>query len=575
MLIAEFYLIINNKQGLPSAINAVIQRIQGLNKIRLYCGNRSVSFRSGRCIMNTIRQDYWFVIVVTILLGGCGPQATATESQAVNTPEAIPITYSGPAMEVGSSFLYPDGTVLVAVPGGPFTMGGDVPDNPDHQVTLPDFWIYSTKVTNLQYAYCVKMGLCTPLQFIAHNPNYDDPLHGNDPMVGVDYDQATAYCQFVNARLPTEAEWEKAARGPNANIYPWGNNEPECELLNYDVCVGRTTPVNTYPDGRSYYQAFDMEGNAFEWVFDRYQADYFLNSPADNPQGPEKGLQRVVRSSAYNSGANQTQTYNRFHSRPDTVRDNLGFRCVVEDATYFASFCEYPATYGTNGIGGASTGKDVQVNCPELTIKQNPSCQGITPVTNIDMNPITNNLQWQITVTGGQCTSGVTSIFECSGHGEITFCGTCIVKITTPPQCPANYSYDSDAHTCVGKGSPGVCLPGFTTTDTPTGQCCTLSPATPAPTAKALSLGTIVSYPLGPSPNCPAGTYPILDVVNGTAECTPLPVEFPYCKSEGIVLNSCTPGGGGDGQPQGCPPQSCEMNYSWDSSSCSCVCNGC
>ncbi len=192
------------------------------------------------------------------------------------------------------------------------------------------------------------------------------------------------------------------------------------------------------------------------------------------------------------------------------------------------------------------------------------------------MNPITNNLQWQISVTGGQCTSGVTSIFECSGHGEITFCGTCIVKITTPPQCPTNYSYNADAKTCVGKGSPGACLPGYTTTNTTAGQCCTLVAGTPAPTAQALTGNITVSYPLYPSPNCPSGTYPILNIGLGTVDCTPLPVEYPYCKTEGIVLNSCTPGGGGgDGQPQGCPPQSCEMNYSWDSSSCSCVCNGC
>jgi hypothetical protein len=479
-------------------------------------------------------------------------------------------------MEVGSSFLYPDGAVLVAVPGGPFIMGGDVPENPERQVNLKDFWIYSTKVTNAQYAYCVAVGYCTPLQFKAHNPDYDDPLHANDPMVGVNFSQAEAYCTFTQARLPTDAEWEKAARGPEGNIYPWGNDNPNCDLLNYDVCVGRTTPVNTYPDGRSYYQAFDMEGNAFEWVADRYQSDYFLNAPLDNPQGPAKGSQRVVRSSAYNSGANQTQAYNRFHSSPGTVRDNLGFRCAVDDPSYFAPYCNFPAVYGTDGVGGASTGKDVQINCPDLAITQNPTCLGTFPVTNIDVDPITNSLPWQIIVIG-QCTGGIPAPFACSSEGEVKICGTCTVKVTTPPQCPANYSYDSDAHTCVGKGSPGVCLPGFTTTDTPTGQCCTLSPATPAPTAKALILGTIVSYPLVPSPNCPTGTYPILDVVNGTAECTPLPVEYPYCKTERIVLNSCTPtgGGGGDGQPQGCPAQSCQTNYSWDSGSCSCVCDGC
>ena len=222
------------------------------------------------------------------------------------------------------------------------------------------------------------MGQCTPPLLKAHNRVFDDALHSNDPMVGVDHDQAGAYCNFVHARLPTEAEWEKAARGPNGNIYPWGDGAPSCDLLNYSTCVGNTTPVTTYPNGQSYYHAFDMEGNVLEWVADWYHADYYLNAPTDDPQGPDKGQERSVRSSAYNSGGDQTQAFIRSHSSPEIVRDNLGFRCVVEadDINYFAPFCEYPATYGTDGVGGATAGEQTILECPEISIHQSPYCQG-------------------------------------------------------------------------------------------------------------------------------------------------------------------------------------------------------
>src|SRR5258708_4645341 len=318
-----------------------------------------------------------------------------------------------------------------------FTMGRQAgSDNPLHQVNLPDFWIYRTKVTQGQYAYCVASGNCT-LPDKLDNPSFSDPARLNDPVVGVNYAQAGAYCSFVHARLPTEAEWEKTARGPEANLYPWGAGEPSCDRLNFETCLGKTSPVNTYPAGMSYYQAFDMEGNAFEWVSDWYKPDYFLNSPPDSPLGPDSGQVRSVRSSAFNSGANQTQAYDRFFSSPIEHRSNLGFRCVVLDPAYFAQFCQYPPTYGTNGVGGASTGGNTKVDCPNLSIQQSPACVGTTSLTIVTFGGPGNP-----DVPTGCSQTNNPGQYHCTQDGTLTICSSCTVTTTSPPQCPPAYDVD-------------------------------------------------------------------------------------------------------------------------------------
>ena len=187
-------------------------------------------------------------MLLLVILSGCAPKPVATEvplvaspvqetkpivpypTQAVSTVTLTPIVLSGPPMEVGSTFQYVDGSILVAVPGGPFTMGHGGSDNPEHTVTLSDFWIYKAKVVNQQYALCVNAGKCT-LPDKIDDFTYADATHANDPVVGVTWAQASDYCSFVHGQLPTEAQWEKTARGPDGNIYPWGNNSPACDLL--------------------------------------------------------------------------------------------------------------------------------------------------------------------------------------------------------------------------------------------------------------------------------------------------------------------------------------------------------
>ena len=101
------------------------------------------------------------------------------------------------------------------------------------------------------------------------------------PVVGVRWDQAENYCHSIGGFLPTEAQWEKTARGPDGNLYPWGNTEPNCELLNFNECLGDTSPVIDYPAGASPYEVLDMAGNVFEWVADWYKLDYYVEAPLE------------------------------------------------------------------------------------------------------------------------------------------------------------------------------------------------------------------------------------------------------------------------------------------------------
>lgn len=147
----------------------------------------------------------YFLIFELILLSACAPQQvtpSATVSAAPASPSLESINLAGPEMQVGSTWLYADGSLLIPVPAGIFTMGHGGPDDPQHQVNLSGFWIYRTKVTNAQYAYCVSQGQCTSPNK-TDNPGYTDPTKTQNPVTGVDYSQAAAYCGFVHARLPT------------------------------------------------------------------------------------------------------------------------------------------------------------------------------------------------------------------------------------------------------------------------------------------------------------------------------------------------------------------------------------
>jgi formylglycine-generating enzyme required for sulfatase activity len=459
---------------------------------------------------------YW--LLSAALMAACSLQMVASQPTATQAPPAPPantlipvpteasatatlqpIALAGPPMEVGSMWPYVDGSILVAVPAGSFTMGHGGSDNPEHQVTLSDFWIYQAKVTNQQYALCVSAGKCK-----APDPvddfTFSDLTHANDPVVGVNYQQASDYCGFVHGRLPTEAEWEKTARGPDGNIYPWGSNAPVCDFLNFNNCVGKITNVTIYPKGQSYYHALDTEGNVFEWVADWYDPLYYKTGTGPDPLGPEKGQIRSVRSSSYKSKTDQIAASTRFFDGPKDHRRDLGFRCVVEDPTYFAPVCQGIGTLGTGAPGVVLT-----PDCPKVGIGLTAVCQQgkVTVVITDDHSPDSS-----ATVSGVAGCSPVSvtphvfpQIYDCTSDTTVAISSSCNYAPAGPVTCADHFKLNPVSGMCEWDSSltsGSACLPGLTYDKVQ--QCCSADPGSPA------------NYPI-----CPLGSA--LGYISGEPVC--------------------------------------------------------
>ncbi len=234
-----------------------------------------------------------------------------------------------------------DGMTLLCVPPGDFLMGSADTDSdaqdaekPQRQVKLDTFWIDRTEVTNTMYAECVRQGVCeAPGQSrSATRENYYGGVpYGNYPIIYVRWEDARKYCEWAGRRLPTEAEWEKAARGVDGQIYPWGNQEPDDQRANYKGDVGDTTAVGSYSAGASPYGALDMAGNVWEWTADWYGETYYQNAPAKNPRGPSVGTNRVTRGSSYywEYGQKEIRATYRGNYDPNNTNNNIGFRCAL------------------------------------------------------------------------------------------------------------------------------------------------------------------------------------------------------------------------------------------------------
>jgi formylglycine-generating enzyme required for sulfatase activity len=221
-----------------------------------------------------------------------------------------------------------DGATYVFVPAGEFAMGstnGNADEQPVHPVNLDSFWIMQTEVTNGEYQRCVEAGACAK----PRGEHWDDPAFAAYPVVGIAWDDANLYAAWAGGRLPTEAEWEKAARGPNGGAYPWGDDIPNDSLLNFEEPKGAPQPVGSYPAGASPYGVLDMAGNVEEWIADWYQPDYYKLSPADNPLGPENGVLRGLRGGSFKVDRNAVRATYRSGYPPDARLESAGFRVVT------------------------------------------------------------------------------------------------------------------------------------------------------------------------------------------------------------------------------------------------------
>lgn len=227
----------------------------------------------------------------------------------------------------------------VAVPAGPFVMGserGAADERPVHAVEVARFRLDRHEVTNARYRACVERGPCTrPALSTSHQRAryFDDPAFGDHPVIFVSWAQADRFCRFAGGRLPTEAEWEKSARGaaPDRREFPWGDEPPDCLRANMggvDGCVGDTDRVGQRPAGASPFGALDMAGNVWEWVADWYAAGYYGASPARDPRGPGSGTLKVMRGGCWESGASSLRVSCRRAELPAAWADNVGFRCA-------------------------------------------------------------------------------------------------------------------------------------------------------------------------------------------------------------------------------------------------------
>jgi eukaryotic-like serine/threonine-protein kinase len=276
--------------------------------------------------------------------------AKTTVPAYTTAPTATPT----PELGIGSTQVsQKDGMVMMYVPAGNFEMGSntfDSDEKPVHTVYLDAFWIDRTEVTNEMFA-----------AFLNDQGNQDEGgaawLNAGDgekrinqsgglwqaesgyrghPVVEVTWYGAAAYCEWTGKRMPTEAEWEKAARGTISRTYPWGD-KIDCTKANYSGkeggCVGDTNIVGSYPGGASPYGALDMAGNVWEWVADWYDSNYYGRSSDSNPTGPSSGDARVLRGGSWSSSGSSARSADRYGLDPNVAYGGIGFRCATSAAS--------------------------------------------------------------------------------------------------------------------------------------------------------------------------------------------------------------------------------------------------
>jgi len=291
------------------------------------------------------------------------PNEEATEYQiktsiiASRTPA---LTFTSTVPLPTSTFPKPPYEIIhrtkVHIPDGSFEMGCDPNNNigitcehefsimnllselPQHKVMLSAFTIDKFEVTNYEYSLCVSAGICNPPRSVSSNSRrhyYDTSDYANFPVIYVSWYQASTFCIWAGGRLPSEAEWEKAARGSlDTRVFPWGNNEPNCSKVNYydgeKSCLGDTSKVGKLQLGNSYYGVSDLSGNVAEWINDWFSNKYYSISPEIDPRGPENGIDKVIRGGSWSDDYFRIRVTYRAFSNPDSSGDTVGFRCAYK-----------------------------------------------------------------------------------------------------------------------------------------------------------------------------------------------------------------------------------------------------
>ncbi len=217
---------------------------------------------------------------------------------------------------------------MVIVPAGWFTMGQDDErrsNRPQREVYLDAFAIDRTEVTNAAFAEFIVSTQFQP------DRGWEDSLardRGTLPVVGVLWEEASAYCRWIEKRLPTEAEWEKAARGADARIYPWGDTWDASRANTAEEGAGTPLPVGSHPEGASPFGLLDMTGNVAEWVSDHFEFDYYTYAPDHNPRGPQQVLDHGLRGGSFADPAEFATTFFRNSSHSALPNYRVGFRCA-------------------------------------------------------------------------------------------------------------------------------------------------------------------------------------------------------------------------------------------------------
>jgi len=349
-----------------------------------------------------------------------------------------------------------------------------------------------------------------------------------------------------------------------------GNGAPTCSLTNFANCERRTTSVNDYPDGRSYYEAWDMGGNIREWAADWYEPLYNVENPVADPLGPDLGEKRSVRSAGFTDSANITIAAHRFSLNPEETLPDLGFRCIVEDPTAFAPWCEIIGYAGTNPDGTPGS-CNPQVKCNDVNITAVGECGPQTnfataytivtfELSNTPPDAWTYDAPGCSPIAGEQTPTKDKYLCLPPGPaGPATATGTCSDISSCVATCPVNYNKVGD--TCVWNGGSygsTECLPG--STYDPLTQCCSATPGS----AADLSL-------------CPAGYFDVGGV------CVPNPKGVVDALDVAIGFDSCNPDTGGKdpgddpgddpggGDPGGCSITTCSGRTQFCSSTCSCI----